>query len=702
MSKSTSEKQNNQPVSLSVGGIAPNVIRELSGIYPTFVSAFKELVSNAYDADASQVHIRFVPDMSSIVVEDDGIGMTPFEFQKEYLRIGGSAQRQRGEQTAEGRNSIGRKGIGFLAIARYCKQVEINSQTTRTVSLNKHIEIDVIQAESQIGLTDQLAVPFLNESFASRLGSWVTVQTVRDGTIELSPDEYEHQGATIIVPTGTWRRIKELAPSSLPVLNVKYTVDCRAIELRATIDYDYLLNLQDDHNLETVRDFCQVRLNPHSDIARSAGTQIKLYLREFVQQELLSPQRRGRVRNMGSASGLARFLWDLGRSIPVSYRLSVQELEQLGLPALVEPISPTPFSVRVTGPDGQMEEIKRSLWNKSAVPNIPDNLGNSILVKHSVQVAENGLAAQGYLMGFSQPIFPAELRGIAVRVRGVEIGKPDFLGIDHDVPVKYRSLLNQVMGEVIVTEGLDALSAIMPGREGFYAENTQFQTLKNHLVGDGTIDLGALGLVLKQLYERYSIESSVARVVQDAQKRRKAFLDVSMAITSLYTASHYGRTLRRLFTRSDVAANGLRHAPEYPSQLPPTIADYAVEVVEDGLGTELTAAMEPQDDQEPIPYELDIERGVVRFSRRCAIWNTSLYMMGHELTISLRQGQPDDPICEIDLTDDTIYLNWMHPTRAKMGDAMFIKSALYWRIAYLAADNDVDMMMNLAHRLLSV
>jgi hypothetical protein len=36
-----------------------------------------------------------------------------------------------------------------------------------------------------------------------------------------------------------------------------------------------------------------------------------------------------------------------------------------------------------------------------------------------------------------------------------------------------------------------------------------------------------------------------------------------------------------------------------------------------------------------------------------------------------------------------------------MGDTMFVKSALSWRIAYLAANGDVDLMMNLAHRMLS-
>ena len=150
--------------------------------------------------------------------------------------------------------------------------------------------------------------------------------------------------------------------------------------------------------------------------------------------------------------------------------------------------------------------------------------------------------------------------------------------------------------------------------------------------------------------------------------------------------SHYGRNLRHLFGRSDITADGLCRAPEYSSQSINSIGEYKAEMVDSIEGE----------------FELDTERGVVRFNRRLDIWDSSLYIMGRDLDISLRHGEPDGPLCEIDLSENKIYLNWMHPTRTKMGDAMFIKSALFWRIAYLAADGDVDMMMNLAHRLLSV
>ena len=41
-------------VGMRLGGIDPSILRELSGVYKPFVKAFKELISNAFDADADR------------------------------------------------------------------------------------------------------------------------------------------------------------------------------------------------------------------------------------------------------------------------------------------------------------------------------------------------------------------------------------------------------------------------------------------------------------------------------------------------------------------------------------------------------------------------------------------------------------------------------------------------------------------------
>ncbi|MBN1891056.1 MAG: ATP-binding protein [Thermoflexales bacterium] len=667
METSPSQEWNSTDLALQLGGVAPNVIREFSGIYPTFVSAFKELISNAYDADATMVTIQLAPDLGTITVQDNGTGMTPLELQTEYFRIGGSQQRQAQELTTAGRQPIGRKGIGFLAIARYCHQVEIVSHADRKQVFQQAVVLEP-RARTR-------RVSFCREALARALVPFITVQSVSCGSILLAPNIYKQNGDSIEFTTKAWEGIRGKS------LTVQYVIDCCQVDTHAAIDYDYLLNLKDDCNLEQLQDFCRLDLLPHTDQATPHFTRVTLHLQEFVQRELQTPRRRGRVRNMASASGLDHFLWLLGRSTPVSYALSPQELERDGLQALAVPISPTPFVVKVVDTKSETRALCRPLLEAVQA----DSPGQSILARQAVQIKMDGLSAQGYLWGFAQPIFPAEMRGITVRVRGVEIGQPDFLGAENDLPARYRSLLNQVLGEFIVTQGLDAINAIMPGREGFYAENAQFQALRRHLVGDGASNLGILGQVLEGIWEQGSVESSTARIVQEARQRRKAFLEVSEALTGMSLGARYGRALRRLFSRSDVAADGLSRVPEHQVQLPGVVASYSLEL----------ANLAGQD------YELDTKNKVARLNRDADMWNESLYVLGRDFKLSLRNGGPNDPLCELDLISDTIYVNWMHPTRAKMGDAMFIKSALFWRIAYLAAEDDVDLMMDMAHRLLS-
>src|SRR5262249_5635259 len=117
---------------LQLGGIDPSILRELSGVYKPFVKALKELVSNAFDADADQVHILIADDFTSITISDDGEGMSPFEFRNDFTRIGGGSRRWLGERTGKGRLRIGSKGIGFLALARYCSCLEVESAGSRT------------------------------------------------------------------------------------------------------------------------------------------------------------------------------------------------------------------------------------------------------------------------------------------------------------------------------------------------------------------------------------------------------------------------------------------------------------------------------------------------------------------------------------------------------------------------------------------
>ncbi len=92
--------------------------------YEDFPGAIREMVSNAYDADATEVTIDIDPKNDFIRVADDGNGMTPDEFDF-FLRIAGQ-RRGRKLSPEFQRQRIGQFGVGFLAIFPFGKRIRIS------------------------------------------------------------------------------------------------------------------------------------------------------------------------------------------------------------------------------------------------------------------------------------------------------------------------------------------------------------------------------------------------------------------------------------------------------------------------------------------------------------------------------------------------------------------------------------------------
>jgi len=116
--------------------------RITDGIYRQPGSAIRELVSNAYDADASQVVIKTDrPRFRTLSVEDDGIGMAPAALAYLLHHIGGSAKRSTvgadlgitsGRDPAcspSGRRLIGKIGIGLFSVAQLTHRFQIITKT---------------------------------------------------------------------------------------------------------------------------------------------------------------------------------------------------------------------------------------------------------------------------------------------------------------------------------------------------------------------------------------------------------------------------------------------------------------------------------------------------------------------------------------------------------------------------------------------
>src|SRR5258707_11143267 len=82
-------------------GVDPKLATLLGSSYKSTEQAIKELVDNAWDADAQQVDIALPDGMTSdsIVIADDGSGMTVEELKKEYLKVARDRRSTKGDLT---------------------------------------------------------------------------------------------------------------------------------------------------------------------------------------------------------------------------------------------------------------------------------------------------------------------------------------------------------------------------------------------------------------------------------------------------------------------------------------------------------------------------------------------------------------------------------------------------------------------------
>ena len=149
-----------EPVETTLATSERIIARVTDGIYREPWAAFRELVVNAYDADASSVVIETgPPDFRRMTVRDDGIGMSPKTLAYVLEHIGGSSKRTPAgaalmtarsgapDLSPGGRQLIGKIGIGLFAVAQLTQHFQIVTKAageryrlSATVRLRTHDE----------------------------------------------------------------------------------------------------------------------------------------------------------------------------------------------------------------------------------------------------------------------------------------------------------------------------------------------------------------------------------------------------------------------------------------------------------------------------------------------------------------------------------------------------------------------------------
>ena len=99
-------------------------------MYSRLPNAVAELVANSYDADAA--HVDVVVDTAgtqSVLVRDDGHGMSPDDLAGKYLRIGRNRRvDDSGFSESRRRRVAGRKGLGKLALFGIGNRITIRTK----------------------------------------------------------------------------------------------------------------------------------------------------------------------------------------------------------------------------------------------------------------------------------------------------------------------------------------------------------------------------------------------------------------------------------------------------------------------------------------------------------------------------------------------------------------------------------------------
>ena len=112
--------------------VDPRLASLLGENYRSTELAIKELIDNAYDADATHVWVELPRPLTDdpILIRDDGTGMTEAEVRNEYLNIASSRVSRKGDRTRlKNRLVKGRKGIGKFAGLMVASLMDLRTYT---------------------------------------------------------------------------------------------------------------------------------------------------------------------------------------------------------------------------------------------------------------------------------------------------------------------------------------------------------------------------------------------------------------------------------------------------------------------------------------------------------------------------------------------------------------------------------------------
>ncbi len=151
-------------------------------MYSTLPPVIGELVSNAWDAEATKVEIEIptgaVTDKSEIIVKDNGLGMSDQDVRNAYLIVGRDRRKEEGTDLTPSpnfhRKVMGKKGIGKFSAFGIAGEIEVE-----TVKKGEPSRFKMNYAELERNAKKrELAMPPLSPTGAVKKGTRITLRHI--------------------------------------------------------------------------------------------------------------------------------------------------------------------------------------------------------------------------------------------------------------------------------------------------------------------------------------------------------------------------------------------------------------------------------------------------------------------------------------------------------------------------------------------
>ncbi len=387
-----------------------------AGIYRSPGGALKELVNNAFDADASRVVITTNwPSFDIITCRDNGNGMTQEKFERIMNKeIGDSAKRvisdnDPGDLTNQGRPIIGWLGIGMLGVAQICHEFKVISHHNETQTA----------FSASIRLTD-----FPREKVNEISPDDTAGRSIDVGEFSIDPIDYDPNSTGTYVIASDMRsafvkKFRETSDSNKDPLPLRFSEFLKKIHLARSV---YTLS---DY-WQMVWELTVACPIPYKDNGPFDWNKIEV-----------DPELKKQLNDLQQSLNRNQFE-------VVIDGLSLRKPNQYPL--------------------ASFQTEKREQTTGLLLP-----------VSEDVKVYGRSLKLSGYIyLQYSRAVEPMELRGLLVRIRNVAIGTYDpTLFAYPSVPTPR---FNWLSGEIYVNAGLE--SALNIDRDSFNEMDPHFVKLK--------------------------------------------------------------------------------------------------------------------------------------------------------------------------------------------------------------------------------